>query len=134
MASYIYKHDESLGLQIKVWKLDGHGETQQHYPECTEAAKWYEGHYLPNGEISCRTPDGVNAAAQEAVKNRWPTYSAFVQWCLTQDIDTSGSLNLSGCDLKGVKLPTKVGGSLDLRGCENVPKLLPTVSGEMYRN
>jgi uncharacterized protein YjbI with pentapeptide repeats len=29
-----------------------------------------------------------------------------------------GSLDLSGCDLKGIKLPESIGGSLDLRGCD----------------
>jgi uncharacterized protein YjbI with pentapeptide repeats len=29
-----------------------------------------------------------------------------------------GSLDLSGCDLKGITLPQSVGGSLDLSGCD----------------
>lgn len=31
----------------------------------------------------------------------------------------SGSLDLSGCDLTGITLPTSIGGSLYLRGCKN---------------
>ena len=31
-----------------------------------------------------------------------------------------GSLDLRGCDLKGITLPQSVGGSLDLSGCEGI--------------
>jgi uncharacterized protein YjbI with pentapeptide repeats len=40
-----------------------------------------------------------------------------------------GSLDLSGCDLKGIKLPTSVGGSLDLSGCDLKGIKLPTSVG-----
>src|SRR3972149_5631048 len=42
-------------------------------------------------------------------------------WC--------GSLNLSGCDLKDITLPTSVGGSLDLSGCDLKGITLPTSVG-----
>jgi hypothetical protein len=32
--------------------------------------------------------------------------------------DFGGYLDLRGCDLKGITLPTSIGGSLDLRGCD----------------
>jgi uncharacterized protein YjbI with pentapeptide repeats len=41
-----------------------------------------------------------------------------------------GWLDLSGCDLKGVKLPGTVGGGLDLKGCDLKGVKLPgTVGG-----
>ena len=46
---------------------------------------------------------------------------------------TSGSLDLSGCDLKGITLPTSVGGWLDLSGCDLKGITLPTsVGGSLY--
>ena len=36
-----------------------------------------------------------------------------------------GSLDLRGCDLKGVTLPRTIGGSLDLRGCDLKGVTLP---------
>ena len=44
-----------------------------------------------------------------------------------------GSLDVSGCDLKGVKLPGTVGSSLDVSGCDlNGVKLPGTVGGSLY--
>ena len=41
----------------------------------------------------------------------------------------TGSLDLRGCDLSGVTLPTTIGGSLDLRGCDLSGVTLPTTIG-----
>lgn len=38
-----------------------------------------------------------------------------------------GSLDLSGCDLKGVTLPSTVSGSLDLSGCDLTGVTLPNI-------
>ena len=44
-----------------------------------------------------------------------------------------GSLDLRGCDLTGVTLPSTVGGWLDLRGCDLKGVTLPaTVGGSIY--
>jgi hypothetical protein len=44
-----------------------------------------------------------------------------------------GSLDLRGCDLNGITLPTSMGGSLDLRGCDLNGITLPTsVGGYLY--
>ncbi len=40
-----------------------------------------------------------------------------------------GSLDLRGCDLKGITLPQSVGGSLDLRGCDLEGITLPQSIG-----
>ena len=45
----------------------------------------------------------------------------------------TGSLDLSGCDLSGVTLPTSVTGWLDLRGCDLSGVTLPaSVGGSLY--
>jgi hypothetical protein len=45
---------------------------------------------------------------------------------ITLPTSVGGSLDLSGCDLKGITLPTSVGGWLDLRGCDLKGITLPT--------
>jgi hypothetical protein len=39
-------------------------------------------------------------------------------------------LDVSGCDLKGITLPTTIGGSLDVRGCDLKGITLPTTIGD----
>jgi len=106
--------------------LMSHGDTQQNL-KLTEKAGWFEGHYLPNGEIQCRIPDSVSLEAQEEIKRRYPSFKDFLNWCFTQEI--SGDLDLSGCDLKGIKLPESVGGNLYLRGCDLTGIKLPESVG-----
>ena len=48
---------------------------------------------------------------------------------VTLPTSVGGSLYLSGCDLSGVTLPTSVGGSLYLRGCDLSGVTLPTSVG-----
>jgi len=48
---------------------------------------------------------------------------------VTLPTTVSGSLYLRGCDLSGVTLPTTVSGSLDLRGCDLSGVTLPTTVG-----
>ena len=68
-------------------------------------------------------------ALQYAVRGNFPG-SLDLSGCdlkgITLPTSVGGSLYLRGCDLKGITLPTSVGGYLDLRGCVNVPKILPT--------
>ena len=46
----------------------------------------------------------------------------------------SGSLYVRGCDLKGVKLPEKIGGWLDVSGCDLKGVKLPEeVGGKIYK-
>ena len=117
MASFFHRKTDGMGLEIKVWDLCGHGETQEHL-KLTDKAGWFEGHYLPDGEVVCRIPDGEDKERAEEVKRRYPTFNAFLQWCFTQEINTGGSLDLRDCDLKGIKLPDSIGGWLDLGCCD----------------
>ena len=52
---------------------------------------------------------------------------------LPSSLKFKSNLNLSGCDLKGIKLPDSVGGSLDLSGCDLKGIKLPdSVGGSLY--
>ncbi len=48
---------------------------------------------------------------------------------LPADAEVTGDLDLSGCDLTGITLPTTIGGSLYLRGCDLTGITLPTTIG-----
>ena len=52
---------------------------------------------------------------------------------IIENYDGTSDLDLSGCDLNGITLPTSVGGSLDLSGCDLNGITLPTsVGGYLY--
>jgi hypothetical protein len=52
---------------------------------------------------------------------------------LPEGLTFKSSLNLSGCDLKGITLPTTIGGSLYLSGCDLKGITLPTtIGGSLY--
>ena len=113
MISFIYKYEDNK-LDIKVYDLMSHSNTQKHFPELTENKGWYEGHYTKE-KIECRTPNGRNEYAEKQLKYDYPTFMDFVNYCLKQKI--SGYLYLIGCDLTGIKLPKTINGFLDLSGC-----------------
>jgi hypothetical protein len=127
MASFLYRNKSEL--EIKVYQLDSHSGTQLHLG-LTEAMGWYEGHYLPHGEILCRTPKGNDELAEKELERRYPTFIRFLKWAFKQELDFSGNLDLSECDLKGIKLPDNVGGYLDLCGCKLRGNKLPSVVGK----
>jgi hypothetical protein len=125
MASFW--HNPNTG-GIRVWDLTGHSETAEHLK--LNEKYWREGHYLPDGTIECRvlpTDKHDQTACNERLRDRFPTFGSFLAWCLTQPLGSS--LDLRGCDLKGIKLPTSVGGSLDLSGCDLKGIKLPTSVG-----
>jgi hypothetical protein len=61
------------------------------------------------------------AIARYAITTEW-TGSLYLSGCdlkgITLPTSVGGALYLSGCDLKGITLPTSVGGWLDLSGCD----------------
>jgi hypothetical protein len=68
-------------------------------------------------EIESETIRVARAVAKDAIVNEWP-----------------GSLDLRGCDLKGITLPTSVGGWLDLSGCDLKGITLPDgLTGKVVR-
>lgn len=105
LASFLHNPSKQL---IAVWDLQRHSQTQEHLG-LTEAMGWYEGHYLPNGEILCRIPgtDSTNVVAgythddvMEAwIREKYPIFVDFVEWALkngaqTPDPGTSGWADL----------------------------------------
>ena len=148
MASFWHN---PINGDIAVYDLTSHSSTQKHLK--LNERVWREGHYLPSGEIECRLCDCDRIEPHEAnerLRNRFPTFKEFLQWALTQNIsgtlDLRGcdltditlpstvgdTLYLSGCDLTGITLPSTVGGWIDLRGCDLTGVTLPsTVSGSL---
>ena len=116
MISFIYKYEDSK-IDIKVYDLMSHSDTQCHYPELTENKGWYEGHYTKN-KIECRTSQGRNEDAEKQLKYDYPTFIDFVKYCLKQEI--SGDLDLRDCDLTGIELPKEISGPLYLSNCKNL--------------
>ena len=115
--SFFHKPDADGKPEIAVWDLTGHGETERHLE--LNLKVWQEGHYTPDGVVELRNNPNFRldkAESGEVFKARFPVFKDFLKWCLKQEI--SGYLDLSGCDLKGITLPTSVGGYLDLSGCD----------------
>ena len=128
LASFVYKFND-VTREIDVvthGDLQSHSELQRATGK-TEAAGYCAGHYLPSGEIECRTIEGRNIAAEEEIKAKWTRFVDFFNERMPQSV--GGSLDLSGCDLKGVKLPQSVGGSLYLRDCDLKGVKLPQSVG-----
>ena len=128
MASFW--HNPNTGV-IRIWDLTNHSETAEHLK--LNEKYWREGHYLRDGTIECRTLaiDKYNQVyCNERLRERFSTFKLFLAWCFTQPL--GGSLDLSGCDVKGLKLPQRIGGSLYLRGCDVKGLKLPqNISGSL---
>jgi uncharacterized protein YjbI with pentapeptide repeats len=128
-------HKPNLGdIDVAVWDMTSHGETEKALE--LNVKLWNEGHYTPDGKLELRgnnLPENYN----EHFLRRYPNFKSFLVWCLLQLTDANGSFNGSldvrGCNLKGVKLPTTIGCSLDVRGCDlRGVKLPTTIGGSLY--
>ena len=140
---------------IKVWDLCGHSETYEHYglSDDEKPNGYRECHYTPAGEIECRMLDIDSITSEEAaeyIKEKYPSFKEFfnsfssmsggsldlsgcdLKWIKLPET-IGGYLNLSGCDLKGIKLPETIGGFLNLSGCDLKGIKLPeTIGGSLY--
>ena len=68
-------------------------------------------------------PTYTGAEAERLIKSK----------SITGEYHVSGWIDVSGCDLKGVTLPTTIGGWLDVRGCDLKGVTLPTtIGGSLY--
>ena len=111
MCQFISFHYHKTTHEVRVYDLASHGETEKHF-KLDPAGPFKEGHYLPNGTLLCRADgDGKrDVEAETAIRARWPAFGIFFQWCLLetgQEKVFKGSLDVRGCDLKGIKLPSK---------------------------
>ena len=130
-ASGFFKPDT---MEVKIADLNSHSETARILGLIDDETPnaWREFHYVPTGEIQCRTlPQDQHSRreCEDAVRARWPRFVEFLNWCFGEDSYIGGWLYLSGCDLKGVKLPESIGGSLDLSGCDLKGVKLPESIG-----
>lgn len=80
LASFLHNPKKS---EICVQNIVDHGATAQAL-KITESMGWYEGHYLPNGEIQCRIPDGLDPVMAAEVLRRWPSFTDFFKWCFAE--------------------------------------------------
>jgi hypothetical protein len=119
--SFLHRPDNG---DIAVYDLTSHNGTQKKLG--LSEPLWCEGHYLPSGEIQCRTTD-KNRETQEAcearLKNRFPTFFDFFLWAISQEYISTDGFDLSGLTTlpAGVKFPEKMSGSLDLSGLTTLP-------------
>lgn len=81
LASFIYNPKTQ---EIKIGDIISHASTYD-ITGMRECAGWYEGHYLPDGEIQCRTPldSGNDTVMEEEARRRWPSFTDFFKWCIS---------------------------------------------------
>ena len=133
MCQFIsFFHNPATG-KIKVHDLTSHHKTSEALG--LDLDKWREGHYLKGGTVECRvieTDKHDRTYCDERLRRKYPTFKNFLVWCLNQVGDYYlGTLDLRGCDLKGVEIPD-VSGSLDLSGCDLKGVKIPNVNGVLY--
>ena len=117
-ASFIFN---PRTLEVKIYDLGSHAKTFDHFGlvDGAEADCWREGHYRPDGTISCCCLDIDTHLASECeaiLRKKWPTFINFFN--SSRELENyRGSLDLSGLtSAEGLILPKRVGGWLDLSG------------------
>lgn len=110
LVSFLHRPDNG---DIAVYDLTSHSETQKKLN--LQEPLWCEGHYLPSGEIECRVTDKnrkTKEECEERLRNRFPTFSDFFVWAISQDeIISSDGFDLRGLTSlpSGVKFPAECG-------------------------
>ena len=134
-ASFIFN---PRTLKVKIYDLGSHAKTFDHFGlvDGAEADCWREGHYRPDGTISCCCLDIDTHLASECeaiLRKKWPTFINFFN--SSRELENyRGSLDLrSLTSAEGLILPKRVGGGLDLRSLTSAGGLtLPKeVSGSL---
>jgi len=72
-------------LEFAVSNLLSHSKTFEAL-NLSEQQGWREAHYLPSGEIGCRTIDGDSVspeAAAKVLREQFPTFPGFLSWALS---------------------------------------------------
>jgi hypothetical protein len=110
--SFVFRPDT---MEVFFKNLEHHGETENALPK--QARKLFrEGHYLQTGEVECRVQEEDRkspAECRDEILARWPRFVDCLLYALKstgQERVIGGSLDVRGCDLKGVKLPEKGNG------------------------
>jgi hypothetical protein len=130
LASFF--HNPMTG-DLAVYDITSHSETEKKLN--LNLKIWREGHYLPNGEVECRVTDDdriTQKECDERLKQQYPTFVKFFNWCIGNGAIASEGLDLNGCDLTGITLPETIGGGLYLIGCDLTGITLPeTIGGSL---
>ena len=102
--SFFHRPDNG---DIEVYDLTSHSNTQKYFG--FNESLWCEGHYLPNGNVDCRITDNnkpTQAECEERLKNKFPSFIEFMNWCFTKKICGIETLDLrSLTSAEGLKLP-----------------------------
>jgi len=125
-ASFIFN---PRTLEVKIYDLGSHAKTFDHFGlvDGAEADCWREGHYRPDGTISCCCLDIDTHLASECeaiLRKKWPTFINFFN--SSRELENyRGSLDLrSLTSAEGLILPKRVGGWLDLSGLTSAEGLI----------
>ena len=105
LASFF--HNPSTG-DLAVYDITSHSETEKKLN--LNLKIWWEGHYLPHGEVECRVTDEdriTQKECNERLKRQYPTFVKFFNWCIENKAIIGGGLDLRGCDLKDVVIPER---------------------------
>ena len=119
-ASFKFKPTGKVPVRV-AGSLDSHHAIPG--DDGTRPNGWREGHYLPTGQIDCRTLDVdrmTGDECRESILARWPLFVDFLRWATKetgQEKHWDGSLYLGGLtSAEGLTLPESVGGFLYLGG------------------
>ena len=112
MCRFISFHHNPISGDVVVSDLESHSDTEEKLK--LNLNVWREGHYLPNGEVELRLCDNDRVDTDEyksSFLKKYPTFASFFKFALretNQEKKYKGSLDVRGCDLKGIKLPENV--------------------------
>jgi len=128
----IAKHPKIICLH-----LTSHDETVRLSKRKEETYREWEWTREDSGDsLDVRVMPGEDATEfKSAILALYPRRKDCLNECLRQMANDKRPLDydLSGCDLKGITLPTTIGGYLDLSGCDLKGITLPTtIGGSLY--
>ena len=102
-------------LEVKVYDLDSHSNTEEHLDliDGDTPDGWRAMHYLPSGEVECRCLKQDAHSGKEyraSVLSRWPRFVDFFVWAMAQPgVLVPWSLSLNGLtSAKGLVIPKGV--------------------------
>src|SRR3990167_9349166 len=85
-------------LEFAVSNLLSHSKTFEAL-DLSEQQGWREAHYLPSGEIGCRTIDGDSVspeAAAKVLREQFPTFPGFLSWAFSHGASLEDRENEGG--------------------------------------
>ena len=103
-------------LDFAVSNLLSHSKTFEAL-NLSEQQGWREAHYLPSGEIGCRTIDGDSISSETAagvLREQFPTFPGFLSWAFShgaslEDREEEGGLTVAHMAARCGHLPSGFG-------------------------